>query len=230
MKKSVLIIGGDSGLGKSISSKLIKQNMDVISTTRKKNVKNKISLDFKNVVSNFPKLKRNLKDKKFDYVLFTAAITTNNKEVKNKNCTFGNLQLNDFVKLMEVNCFSNLKIFEFLNKLKFLKKNSVIIFFSSLAGSITNRGKLKHNKPFGNLFYRLSKASLNCGVKNLSYDFKKEYTIISLHPGYVKTISGGKNADFTVSYATDKILSTIKKIKKSDSGNFIDLNGKKIKW
>ena len=129
MKKSVLIVGGDSGLGKSISSKLTKQNMDVISTTRKKNVKNKISLDFKNVVSNFPKLKRNLKDKKFDYVFFTAAITTNNKEVKNKNCTFGNLQLNDFIKLMEVNCFSNLKIFEFLNKLKFLKKNSKIIFF-----------------------------------------------------------------------------------------------------
>ena len=80
---------------------------------------------------------------------------------------------------------------ENIKKKNFLKKNSKIIFFSSLAGSITKRGNLKHNKPFGNMIYRMSKSALNCGVKNLSYDFQKEHIIISLHPGFVKTKNGG---------------------------------------
>ena len=93
-----------------------------------------------------------------------------------------------------------------------------------------DRGNLKHNKPFGNLFYRLSKAALNCGVKNLSYDFKNKYTIIALHPGYVKTKSGGKNADYEVSYAAGRIFKTLTKVRKKDNGSFIDLHGKKLKW
>ena len=106
----------------------------------------------------------------------------------------------------------------------------MIVFFSSLAGSIEHRGKLKHNKPFGNLFYRLSKAALNCGVKNLSYDFQNRYTIVALHPGYVKTKSGGKNADYEVSYAAEKIFKTLINVSKKDNGSFIDLYGKKLKW
>ena len=52
--------------------------------------------------------------------------------------------------------------------------------------------KMKHNKKFGNLFYRISKAALNCSIKNLSYDFKGRFTIVALHPGYT-SLGSGKN-------------------------------------
>ncbi len=229
-KKKALIIGGDSGLGGALFKILKKKKFEVFITSKKKTKKNQIFLNLKNISKNFKKIKKYFINIKFDYVFFIAAITTNSKEIKNKNCTFGNLQYSDFIKLIEVNCFSNLKLFEFLKKENNLKKNSKIIFFTSQAGSIASRGKLKHNKPFGNLFYRISKAALNCGIKNLSYDFKKKYTIVALHPGYVKTKSGGKNADFTISYATNKIYKTVKKLSKRDNGSFIDLFGKKLKW
>jgi short-subunit dehydrogenase len=229
-KKKVLIIGGDAGLGKSLSFYLNNKNFDVTSTTKKKNNKKKIYLNLKNKHLDFKKLSNQLKNHKFDYVLFIAAITNSSKEIANQNCTFGNFKYSDFSKLMEVNCFANIKLFEFFKKEKILKRDSIIIFFSSLAGSITHRGTLKHNKPFGNLFYRLSKAALNCAIKNFSYDFKNKFTILALHPGFVKTKSGGKNADFTVSYATQKIFEVMKKINKKHNGSFIDLHGKKLKW
>jgi len=229
-KKKVLIIGSDSGLGRSLYNKLKKNKYDVFATSRRKKREGKILLNLKNISKNLYRLKKYLKNIKFDYIFFVAATTNSSKEIKNKNCTFGNFIYSDFVKLLEINCFSNLKIFEFLKKQNNLEKNSKIIFFTSQAGSITSRGKLKHNKPFGNLFYRISKAALNCGVKNLSYDFQNEYTILALHPGYVKTKSGGKNADFTITYATDKIFKLLEKINKKYNGSFIDLNGKKLKW
>jgi NAD(P)-dependent dehydrogenase (short-subunit alcohol dehydrogenase family) len=229
-KKRVLIIGGDSGLSKSLSLYFLLNNIDVTSTTRKKNDKMRVYLNLKNENLNLKMLSKQLKNKKFDYVLFVAAITTRSKEIKNKNCTFGSFKFSDFLSLMDVNCFTNLKVFEYLKKKNFLQQNALIVFFSSLAGSIEHRGKLKHNKPFGNLFYRLSKAALNCGVKNLSYDFQNRYTIVALHPGYVKTKSGGKNADYEVSYAAEKIFKTLINVSKKDNGSFIDLYGKKLKW
>ncbi len=229
-KKKVLIIGGDSGLGKSLYKKFKRKKYEVFVTSRRKKREKKIYLNLKNINQNFKRLKKYFKNIKFDYIFFVAAATTSSKEIKNKNCTFGNFDYSNFVKLLEVNCFSNLKLFEFLKRENNLKKNSKIIFFTSQAGSITSRGKLKHNKPFGNLFYRISKAALNCGVKNLSYDFQNEYIILALHPGYVRTKSGGKNADFAISYATDKIFKLLEKINKKYNGSFIDLNGKKLKW
>ena len=47
-KKRVLIIGGDSGLSKSLSLYFLLNNIDVTSTTRKKNDKMRVYLNLKN--------------------------------------------------------------------------------------------------------------------------------------------------------------------------------------
>ena len=51
-----------------------------------------------------------------------------------------------------------------------------------------------------------------------------------MHPGYVKTKSGGKNADYTIGYASQKLYKTIINLSKKDNGKFLDLKGKKIQW
>jgi short-subunit dehydrogenase len=228
VNKKVLIIGGNSGIGRGLKYYFDKNNYKVFATARNK--KNLIKYDLNNVTKKKFLNKNFFGNLKFDYVLFVAAITTNDKEVKNKFCTFGNLDYLSYIKLLSINCFSQIKTFENLKKNNNLKKKSKIIFFSSLAGSIANRGELPHNKPYGNMFYRISKAALNCAVKNLSYDFKKNYIIVSMHPGYVKTKSGGKKADLSVDYASRKIFKTIIDLKKKDNGKFLDLKGKKILW
>lgn len=230
MKKNILIIGANKGLGKNILKLYLLKKHNVFYTSRlkKKIDKKHIFLDLLNLKDlnklNLPKIR-------FTHVLFIAALTPNYNKKKEINSYFGSLSESEFIKYNQVNCFSPLKIFEHLIKKNYLSHNSKIIFFSSIASSITLRGKFKHNKKKGNLLYRLSKSSLNCAVKNLSYDFNNsKKIIISLHPGWVKTKSGGANAHLEIDEASKLIINLIDNLKKKDSGKFLDLYGKEIKW
>lgn len=234
MKKNVLIIGASSGLGKNIiKNLLLDKNYEIYATQyRSKIVNNSYKIKtFSLNLSNLRSIKKfvyNLKNIKFDIVLLAAAFTPNIKNTKNSK--FGNLDKNYFNKFMNINCFGNIKVFENLVKEKKLRRNSKIVFFSSLAGSIEMRGKMKHNKKFGNLFYRISKAALNCSVKNLAYDFKQKFIIVALHPGYTSLGSGKNDAILDKFYVIKTILKTINFLKKSDNGKFINFDGNKIKW
>ena len=88
-----------------------------------------------------------------------------------------------------------------------IKKGTKIIFFSSKAASIELRGKLKHNKQFGNVFYRISKSALNSAVKNIYFDFKDKYQVIkTLHPGHVKTKVEEKRSNICRLFIKKKII------------------------
>jgi len=233
---NILIIGGTSEIAQKILVNLNKLNILKIKIFATYNntkifVENvnylKLDLNNENI---FRKKISKLKKYKFDYVLFAAALTHNSNLINNKSCVFGNLKLKYFNLLLKVNCFSNIKIFEILHKQKMLSKGCKIIFFSSKAGSTELRGKLRHNKKFGNVFYRISKAALNSAVKNIYFDFKDIYHVIALHPGHVKTKSGGKNALLSSNYASKKIIKLMLKKKKSYNGKFLDLHGDLIKW
>ena len=90
---------------------------------------------------------------------------------------------------------------------------------------------MKHNKKGGDLIYRVSKAALNGAVKNIAYDFSDtDYSIIAIHPGWVRTRSGGKNADLSIGYASKKIFNLINDLKSKDTGKFLNYDGRTIKW
>jgi len=234
MKKNILMIGASSGVGKNIlKNLLLNENCTIYATRYRSKIINS-SKNLKTFSLNLFSLKSiknfiyNLKNIKFDTVLLAAAFTPNIKNTKNSK--FGNLDKSYFNKFMNINCFGNIKVFESLVKMQKLKKNAKIVFFSSLAGSIEMRGKMKHNKKFGNLFYRISKAALNCSIKNLSYDFKERFTIVALHPGYTSLGSGKNDSVLDKFYVIKTILKTINFLKKKDNGKFINFNGNTIKW
>ena len=114
-----------------------------------------------------------------------------------------------------------------------IKEDCKICVLSSLAGSISLRGKLVHNKPGGNLPYRISKAALNCAVKNIAYDLSNLYpelTIFSLHPGWVQTFSTGTNPEIKAQDSASRIFQLMEKITKSDSGYFLDSFGNRLEF
>ena len=225
----ILLLGADSEIGFQLYKLLMKKNFCVFASSKKKK-KKFFNLNY-NKLDNFKNFaKKKFKNVKFNYIIFLAAITNSSQQIDNKKCTFGNINYANFRKILKINCFSPIKIFEILHKNHSIDNKAKIIFFSSLAGSIENRGKLRHNKPFGNMIYRISKAALNCAVKNLSYDFSKKYTIISLHPGFVKTKRVGSGADLNIKYASSKIFKTIFYLRNENSGNFLNYNGRLIKW
>ncbi len=134
-------------------------------------------------------------------------------------------------KYLQVNCISQIMFFEKLFLSNLLQSKAKIIFFSSLAGSISLRGELSHNKKGGNISYRISKAALNAAIKNISYDLSdSEMVMIALHPGWVKTKSGGEMADLCVDEAAKNIIELVNNISKKDHGNFLNIYGEKLQW
>lgn len=130
-----------------------------------------------------------------------------------------------------VNSIGPLRFFELLFLAGLLGQRSTAIFFSSIAGSIEMRGRLPHNQRGGNLAYRLSKAALNCGVRNLAYDIGEGGpTLVCVHPGWVRTQSGGRNADTDVVTAVAKIVDLVESIGPSDHGSFFNSEGGVIPW
>ena len=230
--KRILIIGGSRGIGLLLLKKLIISNLVFATFNKSKiNIKNKnlriFKLDLENI-TNIKKFVLKLDKVKFDIVLFISSLTPN--KLIDKESKFGNLKKKFFDKFLRINCLGNLILFETFFKKKIFKKNASVVFFSSLAGSIDLRGKLKHNKKGGNLFYRISKSALNCVVKNLAYDFENKLKIIALHPGYLNVGSGKKDATLNTSRVIHKICRLIFKIKEKDSGRFLDFDKKKLKW
>ncbi len=97
MKKNILIIGANKGLGKNILNLYLSKNYNVFFSSRVKKHKDKkhIFLDLlklKNLEKiEFPKLK-------FSHILFIAALTPNYNKRLEKNSYFGNLSEEEFIK------------------------------------------------------------------------------------------------------------------------------------
>lgn len=233
-KKNILIVGAGSGLGEELLSQI--NDCKIVSTYNKSKPNYKsnylIKLDLENESSllNFCSYLKKL-NIIFDIIYFVGAHTPH-YESDIKNSTFsGSFSRSVFQKFLNINCFSPIYIFQQIYQNKLISKYAKVLFFSSLAGSINNRGKLKHNIKGGNQIYRISKSALNSGVKNIAYDLEDtDIKIVCLHPGWVKTNSGGINADVEIEGAVKSILEFTKKINRSHHGGFYYADGNNIQW
>ena len=238
MTKNILIIGGGSGIGEKILNKY-KKTYNVIATY--KDTKPKLNSDnlYKLDISRLKEIKEFVKwlvskKIKIDHILLIAAHTGSNinlSKTEDKTVFLKGLSAKQFQFYLKINCMNPVLLFEFLLQKQVLTKNCIAIFFSSLAGSISLRGKMIHNKVGGNMLYRISKSALNSAVKSISYDLSKtNMIIIALHPGWVRTKSGGKSADLSVAYSAKKIYELIFKLNHKHNGKFLNHDGKELKW
>ena len=232
--KNVLIVGGGSGLGYHLSKRFFKSKKVITYFKTRPNDNNstihKLNLEKEKELICFNQFLLNL-GLIFDIVYFIGAHTPH-YELNEKNSTFsGSYSQKTLDRFIKINCFAPMFIFQKLYQNQLIKKNAKILFFSSLAGSISNRGILKHNLKGGNQFYRVSKSALNSGVKNIAYDLDHtNLKLVTIHPGWVKTKSGGSLADFNISESIESIIDFTNKINKSHHGGFYFLNGKRIEW
>jgi NAD(P)-dependent dehydrogenase (short-subunit alcohol dehydrogenase family) len=100
-----------------------------------------------------------------------------------------------------------------------------VICISSDLGSIS----LASDLIFG-LSYGISKAALNMGVKKLSSGLLQLGIIVnSIHPSWVQTDLGGKEAPLTSTESVTGILKVIDSLK-NETGLFLDYQGRQLKW
>lgn len=104
-------------------------------------------------------------------------------------------------------------------------ERAAIINMSSILGSI------EANTDGGLYAYRTSKAALNAATKSLSIDLSKNKILcMSMHPGWVKTDMGGKNAPLDVETSCGGMVKTIMELNESHNGGFYQYDGKKLPW
>jgi NAD(P)-dependent dehydrogenase (short-subunit alcohol dehydrogenase family) len=103
-------------------------------------------------------------------------------------------------------------------------KRKTIVNMSSQLGSI--------EQSTGDWYaYRASKAALNQITKTLSAELASErFTVVVLHPGWVRTDMGGAGATYTPQESVRGLITVIDKLGPADNGRFYDFKGNPIPW
>ncbi len=109
--------------------------------------------------------------------------------------------------------------------LSLLKKSPkpICANITSLMGSITD------NSSGGYYAYRMSKAALNMFNKSFSKDHPDLISVV-LHPGWVQTDMGGKNAKITAETSVSGMLKIIHRLSHKDTGEFFNYDGSHLPW
>ena len=105
------------------------------------------------------------------------------------------------------------------------RSQAAVVNISSIMGSI---GLTNDAYKFS---YKVSKAALNMVTKAVSGEFKNDgITVVSVHPGWVKTDMGGSAAPVTVDESVAGIMNIISTLKTSHTGSFFSYDGTVLPW
>ena len=228
---NVLITGANRGLGLGFVKNYLGKNVDVVSTTRDlKSSKELLALKEK-----FP---NNLEIFELDLLKESAGdtlanflgerpidILINNAGVGSTNQHFEAVSPKPWLEVLKVNLIAPLMITQSI--INNVKKGSdkKIYFLSSQLGSIGD------NASGGMYIYRSSKTGLNQVIKSLSVDLKPQgITVVSLHPGWVKTDMGGPNAPVSIDESIEGMTQVIHTTDIRDTGRFLNYDGKELPW
>ena len=104
------------------------------------------------------------------------------------------------------------------------EKTGVLAFTSSIMGSVAlNTG--------GHELYRASKAALNSLARGLWPEVKgRGLTLLTLHPGWVRTDMGGPSAPVGVEDSARGLVAMIERERGKHRHAFIDFEGEELAW
>ncbi len=217
MEKIVFITGISRGIGEALAKKFLSEGYIIIGTSTSGRAsyshKNLIILkldlssekSIEKCVEDFKKL-----DKKIDILINNAGALFDEDETQ--------VKLNKLRKTLEINLIGTINLTE--NLLPSIAPKGKIINISSSAGSLTDQ--THSNYPS----YSISKAALNMYTRVLSFKLK-DISVNSIHPGWVKTDMGGRDATLTPEESANFIFNKIISLKETGKFWFKD---KEFPW
>ena len=228
---NVLVTGANRGLGLGFVTNYLGKKVNVVSTTR--DIKS--SRELLALKERFPD---NLEIFELDLLKESAGdtlanflgerpidILINNAGIGSTNQNFQAVSPKPWLEVLKVNLIAPLMVTQSIidNVKKGVDKK--IYFLSSQLGSIAD------NTGGGMYIYRSSKTGLNQVVKSLSVDLKPQgITVVSLHPGWVKTDMGGPNALVSIDESIEGVMKVIYATDIRDTGRFLNYDGKELPW
>lgn len=230
MTQTALITGINRGIGKGLADLLLERGYFVIGTCRDLSQvppKDRLTIETLDIrdddaILSFAKKYEN---RQIDLLINSAGVLYGQNQMSwgEDATSIGSFSRSGIRETIEVNTLSPLKVTEaFIPHL--LKSNQKIIAtISSSAGSING------NQTGGMIAYRMSKAALNMGMQEFNIKLKRQgIHVLLLHPGWVQTDMGGKNATLTVEESVLGLLNVIENKEKYPSGGFYDYQGNNL--
>ncbi|WP_448585982.1 SDR family oxidoreductase [Thermaurantiacus sp.] len=130
----------------------------------------------------------------------------------------------EIAELMDVNALAPARLaHRLLPRLR--APAGVLAFMTSRLGSIAENGSGAMD------LYRMSKAALNMATRSLAAQADvRDLTILSLHPGWVRTDMGGEAAPISVEASTAGLATVIERMAGRHGHHFLDWEGQPIAW
>ena len=229
--RTILITGANRGIGLELTKQFAQDGWQVFACCRNPADAGKLqalterdlaieihALDVTNY-EQMATLADRLGNRPIDILLSNAGI------YGSKGVGFGEVDAEEWRKVLEVNTIAPLMLVQTFIEQVAASQHKLVAVISSKVGSIAD------NSSGGNYVYRSSKTAVNQVVKSLSIDLaERDITVISLHPGWVKTDMGGSNAEISTDASVSGLKSILLSAKLAQSGQFIEFNGSSIPW
>ena len=228
IKYTVLITGTNRGLGLEFVKQFAIEGYQVIACTRKINKKDELHQlqeKFKTIsickldIANFSSIDQFAKlfKKPIDILINNAGIYPDS--------SVDHVDYKSWLDAFKINTLAAFKMTKAF--LPHLKKGQL----KKIASLTSKMGSIDDNSGGGEYIYRSSKTALNMVMKSLSIDLKPyDLSVITLHPGRVRTDMGGPNGLIEVDESVAGMKHQIDKLTIRTSGQFIAYDGKKIPW
>jgi len=228
IKYTVLITGTNKGLGLEFVKQFATEGYQVIACTRKINKKDELHQlqeKFKTIsickldIANFSSIDQFAKlfKKPIDILINNAGVYPDS--------SIDHVDYKAWLDAFKINTLAAFKMTKAF--LPHLKKGRL----KKIASLTSKMGSIDDNSGGGEYIYRSSKTALNMVMKSLSIDLKPfDLSVITLHPGWVRTDMGGPNGLIDVDESVAGMKRQIDKLTIRTTGQFIAYDGKKIPW
>lgn len=224
---TVLITGANRGIGLELTKRYAAEGWQVIACCRKPKeakaliaVKGDVELRTLDVSkpNSIAKLKALLGNRPIDVLI-------NNAGIYGQRGGFGKTDPKDFMATIQVNTLAPLLVAEaFLG-------NLVKGEMKKIASITSKMGSIGDGPGGGGYAYRASKTALNMVMANAAAELKgKGISTVVLHPGWVQTDMGGRNAPVKKEESAAGIMKVIAGLSAATSGRFFNYDGTPLPW
>ncbi|MDH5354610.1 MAG: SDR family oxidoreductase [Gammaproteobacteria bacterium] len=228
---TILITGANRGIGLTLTGQFAEDGWQVLACCRNPDQAGQLqALTERNPsievhaldVTNYKQMGRlahQLADRPIDILLSNAGI------YGSKGVSFGEVDAQEWRQVLEVNTIAPLMLVQAFVEQVTASQKKIVAVISSKVGSIAD------NSSGGSYVYRSSKTAVNQVVKSLSIDLAdRGISVLSLHPGWVKTDMGGPNAEISTRQSVSGLKKILQSAGSAQSGQFIEFNGDPIPW
>ena len=143
----------------------------------------------------------------------------------NRAAGLGTMDYDSLADTMRTNVYGPLKVTEAFAEHVGASYLKVVVMISSRMGSVAD------TTSGGSLIYRTSKAALNMVMKCLALELKSQgTTLVSVHPGWVRTDMGGEAATLTTAESVSALRTLFYQLRITDTGKFYNYDGAELPW